>query len=230
MKIKEVFEGAENGALTYDQFVEAAKTGGANFVDLKEGGYVSLAKHNDELASKDKEIELLNSTVSTRDTDLEGLKKQLAEAGADAGKLEELTASLNALQTKYDGETKSYKEQLKRQAYEFAVKEYANSKNFSSAAAKRDFTKQMIEKALKMEGDKIIGADDFTKLYEENNADAFISEEEYNNFFGGDDGGNNGGEDTTPHFVDATPGAAGTSDPNGGFHFNFTGVRPMPAQ
>ena len=223
MKIKEVFEGAENGALTYEQFMELAK--GTNFVDLKEGGYVSAAKHNDELASKDKEIELLNSTVSTRDTDLEGLKKQLSEAGADAEKLKELTASFEDLQKRYGDETKSYKEQLKKQAYEFAVKEYANSKIFSSAAAKRDFTKQMLEKALKMEGDKIIGADDFTKLYEEQNADAFMTEDDY---YTGDE--NTVEDDSAPHFVDSTPGASGAPDPNGGFHFNFTGVRAMPGQ
>jgi hypothetical protein len=99
MKIKEVFEQAENGALTYEQFLEAAKAGGANFVDLKEGGYVSANKYQDELAAKVKEIETLNSTMSTRDADLEGPKKQLEEAGADAGKLEEVTACLKELQT-----------------------------------------------------------------------------------------------------------------------------------
>lgn len=221
MKIKEVFEGAENGALTYEQFMEAAK--GANFVDLKEGEYVSLAKHNDAIASKDKEIEMLNGTVSTRDGDLEGLKKQLEQAGADAGKLSELQASFDELQKKYDGETKAYKEQLKNQKYEFAVKEYANSKTFSSAAAKRDFTKQMLEKALKMEGDKIIGADDFTKLYEEQNSDAFMTEDDYYTNDVDEPG------EASPHFVDSTPGSAGSTDPSGGFQFSFTGVRPMPA-
>jgi hypothetical protein len=225
MKIQEVFDNAENGTLTYEQFAEAAKANNANFVDLKEGGYVSVAKHNDELASKDKEIEMLNSTVSTRDTDLDGLKKQLEAAGADASKLEELTKNLNDLQAKYDGETKSYKEQLKKQAYEFAVKEFANSKTFSSAAAKRDFTQQMLAKGLKLEGDKIIGADDFVKLYSAENEDAFMHEEDY--YDGGDDV-DDSADENIPHFVNSTPGAPATSEPAGGFHFNFTGVRPVP--
>lgn len=227
MKIKEVFEQAENGVLTYDQFLEAAKAAGANFVDLKEGGYVSANKYQDELAAKIKEIETLNSTMSTRDADLEGLKKQLEEAGADAGKLEELTASLKELQTKYDGDTKAYKEQLKKQAYEFAVKEFANSKDFSSKAAKRDFIQSMIAKDLKMDGDKILGADDFVASYSEDNADAFIEEYNYD-----DDYSDGGGEDDfsnaeIPYFADTTPGAP-SSPETGGFNFQFQGVRPMP--
>ena len=223
MKIKEVFDNAD-GPLTYEQFLEAAKAGGANFVDIKEGGYVSSNKYQDELAAKDREIETLNSTMSTRDADLEGLKKQLEEAGADAGKLEELTASLKDLQSKYDGDTKAYKEQLKKQAYEFAVREFANSKTFSSNAAKRDFVQSMIAKGLKMDGDKILGAEDFVTAYSADNADAFMTEDDY---YGGDDV-DNGGE--VPHFVDSTNGTSTSVDPSSGFHFNFTGVRPMPAE
>ena len=40
MELKKVFEAAENGTLTYEQFEEAAKNAGAKFVDLSEGGYV----------------------------------------------------------------------------------------------------------------------------------------------------------------------------------------------
>lgn len=228
MKIKEVFDKAENGVLTYDQFLEAVKAAGANFVDLKEGGYVSANKYQDELAAKAKEIETLNATMSTRDADLEGLKKRLEEAGADAGKLDELTASLKELQNKYDGDTKAYKEQLKKQAYEFAVKEFAGSKNFSSKAAKRDFIQSMLAKELKMDGDKILGADDFVTAYSEDNADAFI--EEYDDYDGGDyqDSGDDEDYGEIPYFADTTPGTPASNDPTGGFNFNFTGVRPMP--
>lgn len=227
MKLKDVFDAAEDGVLSYDQFVEAMKAGGANFVDIKEGGYVSANKYQDELSSKDKEIELLNSTISTRDTDLEGLKKQLEEAGADVSKLEELTNNLNTLQSKYDSDTKAYKEQLKKQAYEFAVREFANSKIFSSAAAKRDFTKQMIEKGLKMDGDKILGAEDFVQAYSQDNGDAFMTEDDY--FMGNDSDDDTEPEQELPHFIESTPGASGGSNDSGSFHFNFTGVRPMPA-
>lgn len=167
MNVKDVFDQAENGTLTWEQFQSATKN--AKFVDLKDGGYVSKQKYDDD-------IEALNGTISTRDTDLAKLKQDLEQAGTDAGKLSELTSNLQALQGKYDNDTKNYKAQLRKQAYEFAVKEFANSKQFTSKAAKRDFINSMIAKDLKMEGDSIIGADDFVTAYSKDNDDAFFKE------------------------------------------------------
>lgn len=170
--IKEIFEAAEGGMLTYEQFQEAAKD--AKFVDLNTGEYVSKKKYEDELSSKDGVIEKLNSTISSRNKDLESLKTQLSEAGADSEKLEGLTKEISDLQGRYDTEVKNYKAQLKQQAYEFAVKDFANSKEFSSAAAKRDFISTMIAQELKMDGDAILGAEDFVTKYQTDNADAFV--------------------------------------------------------
>lgn len=174
MTIKEVFEKAENGTLTFDQFSELAKD--AKFADLTLGEYVSKRKFDDEISAKDNQINTLNDTIKDRDKDLESLKTQLAEAGTDADKLTAVTEDLTKLQTKYDNEIKSYKQQLKEQAYDFAVKEYANTKEFSSGAAKRDFIEQLRKAELKMDGDKILGADDFTEKYQSENADAFVVE------------------------------------------------------
>lgn len=171
MVLKEVFDKAENGTLTWEQFQELAKE--AKFVDLNEGNYYSKAKHADELDAKEKQINTLNETIKTRDNDLATLKKQLEEAGTDAAKLEELNGQLTDWQSKYEKDTKSYKEQLKKQAYEFAAKEYANGLDFSSQAAKRDFTQSLIAKNLQMEKDKILGADDFVEVYKQANTDAF---------------------------------------------------------
>lgn len=223
--VKELFDQAENGTLTYEQFMAFAKEANVKLVDLNEGGYVSKNKYESELEAKTKEIETLNGTISTRDTDLETLKKQLENAGADTSKLAELTEQFNALQSKYDTDSKSYKKQLSKQAYEFAVKEYAATKNFSSQAAKRDFIQSMIAKELKMEGDSILGADDFVKAYTENNQDAFITE--YN-----DDDDDEFVPEDKPQFIGSTPGAEDThtSDPTGGFlsAMHFTPIRPIP--
>lgn len=221
---KELFD-TEDGTLTYEQFVAALKENDVKLVDLNEGNYVSKAKFESELEARAKEIEALNGTVSTRDTDLEALKKQLEEAGTDATKLSELTTQFETLKGKYDSDTKAYKDQLKKQAYEFAVKEFASNQKFSSQAAKRDFIQSMIAKDLKMEGDTILGADDFVKAYTENNADAFITEMDYGN----DDDYE---EPARPQFVSSTPGAEDmhTPDPTGGFlsAMHFTPVRPIP--
>lgn len=221
--VKELFDRAEGGVLTYEQFMELAHEANAKLVDLNEGGYVSKNKYESELEAKTREIETLSGTISTRDTDLETLKKQLEEAGADTTKLADLTNQFNQLQSKYDTDSKAYKQQLADQAYAFAVKEYAGTKQFSSQAAKRDFIQSMIAKQLKMDGDSIVGVDDFVKTYTENNADAFIVEEdledyEYNN--------------NVPQFVGPTSGAESTQsqDATGGFlnAMHFTPIRPMP--
>lgn len=174
MKIKEVFEQAEDGTLTYEQFQKIVKEANAKFADLSEGEYVSKGKYDNEIASFQAQIENLNGTIGTRDTDLEALKQQLAEAGTDAEKLATLQGDLSTLQGKYDADIKAYKEQLKRQAYEFAVKDFANKQKFTSNAAKRDFISAMLAKGLKMEGDNILGADDFMNVYSTDNADAFV--------------------------------------------------------
>ena len=148
MKIEEVFKQAEDGTLTYEQFKAIVKEANANFTDLSEGKYVSKGKYDDEIASLNAQIENLNGTIGTRDTDLETLKKQLEEAGTDAEKLSTLSNDLANLQGKYDADVKSYKEQLKRQAYEFAVKDFANKQKFTSNAAKRDFIGAMLAKGL----------------------------------------------------------------------------------
>lgn len=176
MNIKDIFSKSENGALTLEQFEAIAKEGNAKFADLSEGAYVSKQKYDDDISVRDTRITTLDDTVKTRDTDLATLQKQLQDAGTDATKLGELNTNLTTLQSKYDKDTKALQKQLKDQAYSFAVKEFANSKKFTSQAAKRDFVNALLNKNLQLENDKIIGAEDFVTLYSADNADAFVVE------------------------------------------------------
>lgn len=220
MEVKELFDKAEGGTLTWDQFSAAATAAGAKFTDLSEGKYVSKHKYEDELSAKSKEIETLNGTITTRDSDLEELKKKLEEAGTDAEKLNTLSGDLANLQSRYDADIKSYKDQLRNQAYEFAVKDFAATQKFTSNAAKKEFTRAMIEKGLKMDKDKILGAEDFLNSYKADNEDSFLKE-------------SSDPEDKTPlpQFVGSTPGGAAPIDQTGGFAsaFHFTGVREIPS-
>ena len=229
MNVKDLFDQAEGGMLSYEQFAELSKANNMKLVDLNEGAYVSKHKYDAELEGKSKEIQTLMGTISTRDTDLAALKSQLEAAGADATKLNDLTAQLQALQGKYDADSKNYKEQLQKQAYEFAVKEFAATKNFSSQAAKRDFIQSMIAKGLIMENGSILGAEDFTNAYVAENEDAFISDEYYNaDDYEPDDEYDS---EPKPQFVNSTPGAEDMHpDSTAGFlgAFHFTPVRPIP--
>lgn len=175
MTIKELFDGAENNTLTWEQFQTAM--GESKFVDLTEGNYVSKQKYDSEIAQKDKNITDLNATISKRDADLKKLQDTLKDAG-DLDALKQASTDLAELQKKYNDDTKAYAKQLKQQEYEFAVKDFAGSKNFTSNAAKRDFIQSMIAKGLKLEDGKIIGAEDFVELYSKDNADAFVKKEE----------------------------------------------------
>lgn len=175
MTIKELFDKA-TGPIDYSTFEKLMSESGAKFADLSEGKYVSKDKYENEVASKDNQINTLNATIKERDKDLKNLTAQLQDAGADSEKLAELQAQFGNLQTQYKADADKYKAQLGKQAYEFAVKEFASGKKFTSNAAKRDFISSMIAKELKMEGDKILGADDFVTAYSTDNADAFVVE------------------------------------------------------
>lgn len=179
MTIKEIFDKATNeqGTLTYDEFDAIMRGAKAKFADLSEGKYVDRQKYEDDLAKKDTEIGTLNETIQTRDTDLASLQEQLKNAGNDAGKLEELTNNLTALQNKYDADTKELNNRLSAQAYEFAVRDFASGQKFTSKAARQMFELEMIKKNLPMEEGKIMGADDFVKVYAKANADSFVAKD-----------------------------------------------------
>ena len=167
-----------NGAITWEQFTQAVATKGYKIADLATGNYVAKKKYDDDVSSRDTQINDLKGQITTRDKDLSALKKQVESGDADSQtKLTELTEKLTKLQGDYETSKKDYEARLSKQAYEFAVKEYAGSKKFTSMAAKRDFENQLIAKQLKMEDGKITGVDDFEKSYREANADAFIVEE-----------------------------------------------------
>ena len=175
MKIKELFDKAE-GAITYEQFEALMKEANAKFTDLNEGNYVSKHKYEDELSAKAKEIETLNGIIGSRDADLTDLRKQLDEAGDGYVKLDELQSAFTDLQGKYDEDTQNYKQQIQHQAYEFAVKEFAATKDFTSAAAKREFIRSMLDADLKMDKKgNILGREDFAASYAEENADSFVT-------------------------------------------------------
>ena len=176
MLVKEIFEKAENGTLTFDQFEALAKEAKAKFADIGTGDYVSRQKYEDEISTLNNQLETLNGTLTQRDTDLVSLQTQLEAAGTDAEKLANLSSDLSSLQSRYDSDVKNYKDQLRKQAYEFAVKEFASTKKFTSQAARRDFINSMIAKELKMDNGKILGAEDFSVGYATDNADAFVTE------------------------------------------------------
>ena len=207
----------ESGAITWEQFSQSVTEKGYKLADLSAGTY-DKRKYETDLAAKDATISELNSQISTRDTDLANLQTQLANAGTDnKTKVADLTNQITELQGKYDTAKAEYESKLAAQAYEFAVKEFANTKQFTSNAAKRDFINEMIKKELKMEGDKLLGAEDFVKTYSEANADAFVVE---------DNNPPAPPAPPSPNFVNPSSNLTPPNDNAFLDAFNFTGVRP----
>lgn len=171
----------ENGAVTWDQFAKGVKDKGLKIADLSEGNYVSKQKYDNDVHTKDTQIETLNKNIKTRDDDLE-----------------ELTGKFNTLQTDYNTAKTDYEGKLQKQRYEFAVKEFAHTQTFTSAAAKREFIRSMTENELNMDNETILGANDFLEKYKKENADSFATDN----------------DDKKPKFAEKSGGGQGkTNDP-----------------
>lgn len=172
--LKELFDKAENGALTYAEFSSAVKSSGYKLADLSKGEYVAKKKYEDDLNGKESIITDLNATIEQRNQDLQSIQEKLDKAGTDSAMIENLSGELSELQAKYDNATNEYQTKLQKQAYEFAVKDFANNQSFSSNAAKRDFINSMLSKELPMENGNIMGASDYMAEYAKENSDAFV--------------------------------------------------------
>ena len=227
--LKQFFENADNGVLSYAELEAAMKESGSKFVDLTEGNYVAKNKYENEIQTLTSQIEELNGAISTRDTDLSDLRTKLEAAGADSEKIGALTKDFESLQAKYNEDTKAYEDKLKKQSYEFAVREFAGAQQFSSKAAKKEFIRSMVDEGLKMKDGQIIGADDFLTNYQKDNLDSFITEYDGDDDFDYGNDGNDYVPEHQPQFVAPTPGGEPIHDATQAFTdaFHFTGVRPM---
>lgn len=204
----------EGEALTFEQFTEKAKAAKFNIVNIADGSYISRAKHDDKVNTLNQQITDLSGQITQRDTDMEELKGKLSAAQADATKLGDAQTALTALQTKYDTDKQEYEQKLQKQSYDFLVREKANSLKFTSAAAKRDFIREVTDKGLKIDGENLLGYDDFVTKYKADNPGAMAEDK--------------------PAEPPAPPAPAPSivlpgTQPNGGeksvFGFQFNGVR-----
>lgn len=207
-------------ALTYDQLEQAVTADGkVKMANLADGGYVSKQKY-DDLSGQ---VTDLKGQLTQRDTDMEGLKTQLAAAQTDAGKLKDVETQLTTLQGKYDKATKDFDAKFAAQSYEFAVKDAVSRLKFSSESAKRAFTEDALAKKLPIEDGKLMGFDDFVGSYKTKDPGAFAADNSGNSGAGGE--GDNGG--TTPPQIVLPPDTQNQGKANP-FAFHFNGVRPAP--
>lgn len=212
---------SEGEALTYDQLAEKAKAAKINAVNLAAGGYISQDKFNDKVNTLTQQVEALTGQLTQRDTDMADLQGKLTAAQGDAAKLAEVQASMTQLQGRYDTDKKELEGRLARQGYEFAVRERAGALKFTSAAAKKAFIQDAIGKEFKMDGETLLGFDDYVAKYKADDPAAFVADTP--------------APEPTPEPAPAPQIVAPTGGQKSGggdnpFHFNFTGVRPAPTE
>ena len=200
----------DNEALTYEQLAQKAAEAKINAVNLADGSYVSKAKYEDNVNTLKQQLTDLQGQITQRNTDLTDLQAKLTAAQTDAGKFSEAQANLAKLQKKYDDDAKAWDAKAHKLAYEYAIKERANSINFSSAAAKRDFIREATSKDFKLDGETLLGYEDFRAKYEAENPGAIVTAKEE--------------EKPTPRIVPHAESKPGQPDQNL-FNFHFSGVR-----
>jgi len=152
------------------------KTKHVRFADLSEGGYVSVDKFNAQVNGLNQQVKELQGQITQRDTDISGLQEKLTAATADASKLTEVQTQLSGLQAKYTKDQKDWEAKTAKQRKEFMVRERANGLKFSSEAAKRDFLGQANVKDFQLDGETLIGYNEFFDKYKAENPTAFVED------------------------------------------------------
>lgn len=216
--LKALFDEVEGGKLGYDELKAACENAKIKLANLSTGDYVGKQKYADDINARDTRISTLEDTLATRDSDLAQVKEQLKDAGVNKEKLSSLTSQLEGLQSKYDADTKKLADDMMKQKKNYAVRDFANTKKFTSQAARRDFENYMLSKDFSLSDDgTLMGGDDFVAEYSKDNADAFVVETN-------DTQEAKQSANPLPQFVAPTPGNSNNSDKS--FKFKFTGVRP----
>lgn len=145
--LKKLFE---EGALTFDQFVEKLNaTKDISIVNLKDGGYVSKDKFDakvTELTGVKKQLDDANATIqSYKDMDIDGIKKSATD-----------------WEEKYNTETAALQKKLDDQAVEFAAKSYLGGFQYADDLVKEAIYAKFMAKNFKLgEDGKFEGADAF---------------------------------------------------------------------
>jgi len=216
--LKALFGNGE--ALTFEQLAEKVKESKFNVVNLADGSYVSKQKFDDRVNALSQQVTDLQGQITQRDTDMTALNEKLTAAQADASKLTDAQTALTSLQGKYDADRQAWDDKIRKQKYEFMVQEKAGTLKFSSAAAKRDFIREAIGKDFKVDGETLLGCEDFITKYKADNPGALVDEKPA-------DPNDPGADPKTPPAI-VLPKTKTPEPEKSVFGFHFNGVRPKP--
>ena len=152
------------------------KTKHVRFADLSEGGYVSVERFNAQIKERETQIGNLQGQINQRDNDINDLQGKLMAAQGDVTKFGDVQKQLGDLQAKYKADQEKWQADAVKQRKEFMVRERAGALKFTSAAARRDFVGQANGKDFKLDGETLMGYEDFLAQYKADNPGAFVEE------------------------------------------------------
>lgn len=172
-----------------------AKTGQATEKVTQE-----LENLKSELESNKQTLEQANAQIEKfKGLDVEGIKAQA----------EEWKNKYSEFETKSKADKEAFETQLKQQAYEFKLSEATGQLNFPNELTKKAFMNELKTKNLPLEGEKILGFEDYVKEIGEQNPGMFVVETPSN-------------EPKLPEFT--TQNTNQTTPTDTGFNFSFTPV------
>lgn len=119
-----------------------------------------------------------DTDIAQRDSDLEALKTQLAEAGQSKDKLATLQTSLEEAQQKYNEDKAAWEKQLADQQYTYLVNDATRDLKFSSKAARKVFNDELIANPLQVKDGALLGFTDYVNVYKESNPDSFLADDD----------------------------------------------------
>lgn len=127
-----------------------------------------------------KDIEAAKTTITA---ERDSLKSQLDTVQQSLKQFEgvdvkELQGKITTLQSDLQQKDKEYQEKIAGMKYEAAVNATVADMKFTSASAKKAFVRDLTDKKLQLENDKLLGFDDFVKAYKESDPDAFPSDDD----------------------------------------------------
>jgi hypothetical protein len=162
-----------------------------------------LENANSKLQEKDKLLEEANVQIENfKGMDVEGIKKAADEYKA---KYEQSAAEAKTKE-------EEYQQKLTEQAYEFKLNETVSSLKFPNELTKSAFMNELKAKKLPLEGEKLLGFEDYIKEVGEKNPGLFVTEEAT--------------KETTPEVV--IKGTQGQPLSNNPMAFNFTPIHNKP--
>lgn len=190
-----------------------------------------MAEHGKDINTAKGDADAQTQKIAAQDTEIQGLKDQLAQRDKDIKALQdgnanadELKNQLTEWQSKYKNDTDELNKKLKDQKEGFerqtATDKFFAGYKFSSELAKKAAIADFNAKALKLENGAFVGGKEWMDALKKNEPSAFAPENP-------DDGQQPG----KPRFGGSVGQQANNGGGNGNtnpFNFNFNSVRNVP--